>query len=116
MYITISPQSLGGNFSSGVSDFVAYLEKENELKSIEEFSFFFDQNEDRIFAEQVIFEIDHNTAKLKNTEPKSYSITVNPSKAELAQLSNKETELKYYTREIMKDYAASLIGKSMEGL
>ncbi len=107
MYITISPQSLGGNFSSGVSDFVAYLEKENESKSIEEFSFFFDQNEDRISAEQVIFEIDHNTAKLKNTEPKFYSITVNPSKAELAQLSNKETELKYYTREIMKDYAAS---------
>lgn len=29
MYITITPQKLGGNYSQSSSDFVAYLEKEN---------------------------------------------------------------------------------------
>ena len=30
MYITISPQKIGGNYSKSSADFVGYLEKENQ--------------------------------------------------------------------------------------
>ena len=30
MYITITPQKMGGNFSKSSADFVGYLEKENQ--------------------------------------------------------------------------------------
>jgi len=68
---------------------------------------FFNQYGDEICAKEVIKEIDGNTAKLKKTEPKFYSITISPSKYELKQLQNKSADLKVYTREVMKDYVAS---------
>lgn len=40
MYITVTKQTLDGNFTQSVSDFVAYLEKENEGKSIDEMEHF----------------------------------------------------------------------------
>lgn len=107
MYITITTQTLSGNYSQSVSDFVAYLEKENEGKTIDEMEHFFDQYGDNISSKEVIFEIDNNTAKLKKIEPKFYSITVNPSKYELQKLIDKPKDLKKYVREVMKDYADS---------
>lgn len=65
MYITITPQKLGDSYAASVADFVAYLEKENEGKTMEDIEPFFDQHGDRISSKQVIHEIDHNTAKLK---------------------------------------------------
>ena len=107
MYITITPQKLGGNYSQSSGDFVGYLEKENQGLEQEEMEHFFNQYGDRISAEEVVKDIDGNGAKLKKTEPKFYSITVSPSKYELNRLQNNSEDLKRYTRELMKDYVAS---------
>lgn len=107
MYITITAQNLSENFSQSVTDFVSYLEKENEGKEINDMEFFFDQYGENISSKEVIYEIDQNTSKLKKVEPKFYSITVNPSKWELQKLNDISKDLKKYVREIMKDYAAS---------
>ncbi|MCG2462518.1 DUF5712 family protein [Flavobacteriaceae bacterium F89] len=107
MYITITPQKLGGNYSQSSADFIGYLEKENQGLEQVGMEHFFNQYDDGIAAEEVVKEIDGNTAKLKNKEPKFYSITVSPSKYELARLQNNSECLKRYTRELMKDYVAS---------
>ncbi|AYN66475.1 mobilization protein [Euzebyella marina] len=107
MYINITAQKLGTNYSQSSADFVDYLEKENEGLEKEEMEHFFNQYGDEISAKEVVKEIDGNTAKLKKKEPKFYSVTVSPSKYELRKLQNSSEDLKRYTRELMKDYAAS---------
>ncbi|WP_445731485.1 MobB family relaxase [Mariniflexile sp.] len=107
MYITITAQKLGGNYSQSSADFVDYLEKENQGLEQEDIEHFFNQYGDEIDAKEVVKEIDSNTAKLKNREPKFYSITVSPSQSELRKLQNSSEDLKTYTRAIMKDYATS---------
>ncbi|NKI28306.1 hypothetical protein SAMN04487911_12816 [Arenibacter nanhaiticus] len=107
MYISITKQHLTETFSQSSADYVAYLEKENEGKEPELQEHFFDQNNDRIAPEQVVKEIDKNTAKLKKREPKFYSLTINPSRRELRHINNDPKLLKQYVREVMKDYAAS---------
>lgn len=96
-----------GKHSQSVADFVAYLEKENEGKTISDMEHFFNQYEEEISSTEVIQEIDGNTAKLKKIEPKFYSITINPSANELKRLQDHSEELKQYTRELMKEYAKS---------
>src|SRR5680860_1574 len=107
MYITITPQKLGGTYSQSSADFVGYLEKENQGHEQEEMENFFNQYGDEISAEEVVKDIDGNGAKLKKKEPKFYSITVSPSQYELNRLQNSSEDLKKYTRELMKDYVAS---------
>ncbi|RXG23194.1 MobB family relaxase, partial [Leeuwenhoekiella marinoflava] len=107
MYITITPQKMGGNYSKSSADFVGYLEKENQGLEQQDMEHFFNQNGDEISAEEVVREIDGNTAKLEKHEPRFYSITVSPSKYELKRLQNHSKDLQKYTREIMKDYVAS---------
>lgn len=107
MYITITAQKLDNNYPQSVGDFVAYLEKENENVHPEEMEYFFNQHGDRIEAQQVINEIDNNTSKLKQREPKFYSIMVSPSQHELKKIENNDQFLKTYTRELMKDYVSS---------
>jgi hypothetical protein len=107
MYISITPQKMGGNYSKSSADFVGYLEKENEGLEQRDMEHFFNQYGDEISAEEVIQEIDGNTAKLEKHEPRFYSITVSPSKYELRKLQNNSEDLKKYTRELMKDYVAS---------
>jgi len=107
MYITITPQKLGGSYSQSVADYVDYLEKENQGLEQQDMEHFFNQYGDEIPAKEVVKEIDGNSAKLKKTEPKYYSITISPSKYELKQLQNSSNDLKAYTREVMKDYVAS---------
>lgn len=107
MYITITAQKLGKTYAQSAAEFVDYLEKENHGLEQDEIEHFFNQYGDEINAENIIKEIDANTAKLKKIEPKFYSITVNPSKYELRKLQNSSEDLKRYTRAIMKDYASS---------
>lgn len=114
MYVTISPQKLGDNFNPSVANFVSYLEKENEDKSLEDQELFFNQYGEDIVPEEVIRDIDQNTAKLKKVEPKFYSITINPSQRELRQLQNPSQDLKAYTRAIMQDYA-NAFNREIEG-
>lgn len=107
MYITITPQKLRANYSQSSADFVGYLEKENQGLEQQDMEHFFNQYGDEISAEEVVKEIDGNSAKLKKKEPKFYSITVSPSKYELRKLQDNSQDLKRYTRELMKDYVAS---------
>ena len=107
MYITITAQKLGGDYSQSSADFAEYLEKENQGLEQEDVEHFFNQYGDEIDAKDVVKEIDGNTAKLKKKEPKFYSITVSPSKHELRKLKNNSEDLKRYTRAIMNDYATS---------
>ena len=107
MYITITAQKTSGLYSQSVADFVTYLEKENREFQEEQSEEFFNQTSDNISGQQVVSEIDNNTSKLKKTEPKFYSITVNPSKYEISRLTNSSVDLKTYTRALMKDYADS---------
>ncbi|MEW2923279.1 DUF5712 family protein, partial [Muricauda sp. ANG21] len=90
MYIAITRQHLGDNYHGSASDFVKYLEKENEGKAPEEQEFFFNQTENDIDAQRVIAEIDANTAKLSKRDPKFYSIMVSPSQAELKHIVQKQ--------------------------
>ncbi|WP_066224971.1 MobB family relaxase [Formosa haliotis] len=106
MYITISPQKTGGHFTSSSSDFVDYLEKENQELEVEDMEHFFNQYGENISAEEVISSIDKNTTKLKSKEPKFYSITVNPSQYELQAIQNSSAVLKDYTKSIMQDYVS----------
>ena len=107
MYIAITPQKLGQSYSNSVADYAAYLEKENEGLDPQNQEYFFNQTEDKISSDKVIFEIDSNTAKLKKTEPKFYSLVISPSQRELKKIRGNPDALKTYTRELMKEYAKS---------
>ncbi|MGB7394409.1 MAG: MobB family relaxase, partial [Pricia sp.] len=107
MYITITRQHSDSTYNRSASDFVNYLEKENDGKHPDLQEPFFDQHNDRIDPETVVKEIDANTAKLKKREPKFYSLTINPSQRELKAINNDPALLRKYVREIMKDYAAA---------
>ncbi|MCX2682178.1 DUF5712 family protein [Galbibacter sp. EGI 63066] len=107
MYIAITRQYQGEHFKGSARDFVEYLEKENEGKPIEGQEPYFNQYENGIGKETVVTEIDGNTTKLKKNDPKFYSLVVSPSKKELKHLGNDPEKLRLYTRELMKDYAAS---------
>ncbi|GBF19101.1 hypothetical protein C21_01266 [Arenibacter sp. NBRC 103722] len=105
---------MDGNFGQSVADFVAYLEKENEQRSIEDQVHFFNQFDSVVANDEVVREIDGNASKLKRNEPKFYSITVNPSAYELKRLQNSSEDLKRYTIELMKEYAACF-NREIEG-
>jgi hypothetical protein len=107
MYISITKQHLDSTFSQSSGDFVDYLEKENDGKAVDLQEHFFDQNNDRVSPEQVVKDIDGNTAKLKKKEPKFYSLTISPSQRELKHIQNDPALLRSYVREVMKDYADS---------
>lgn len=107
MYLIISKQQQGENFKGSVQDFVNYLEKENEGKAIEEQEHFFDQYDDKVSAEEVVAQIDGNTAKLNKDEARFYSMVLSPSPRELKAINNSSEKLREYVREVMKDYAAS---------
>ena len=110
MHINITAQKIGDEhptYNSSVTDYVNYLEKENEGKHPDLQEHFFDQYNDKISPETVIDEIDGNTKKLKKKDPKFYSIVVSPSAKELKHINNDPALLRHYVRELMKDYAAS---------
>ncbi len=105
MYITISSQYKTS--SPSVKSLVDYLEKENEGKHPDLQEHFFNHTDDKIIPEKVIADIDGNTAKLNKKDARFYSIVVSPSARELKHINNDPAFLRHYTREIMKDYAAS---------
>ena len=107
MYISITKQHLDTTFSQSSGDFVDYLEKENHEKALELQEHFFDQHHDHVSPKDVVKDIDGNTAKLRKTEPKFYSLTINPSQRELKHIGNDPDKLRQYVRETMKDYARS---------
>jgi hypothetical protein len=54
MYITITPQKLGGTYGQSSADFVGYLEKENQGLEQQDIKHFFNQYGDEISAEEVV--------------------------------------------------------------
>ncbi|NVN18756.1 hypothetical protein GUA46_10415 [Muricauda sp. HICW] len=107
MYITITAQNLGKNYSQSSADFVKYLEKENQGLEQEDMEHFFNQYGDEISAAEVIREIDVNTFKMRQKDPKFYSMVVSPNKRELQAIGNDPNILRKYTRKLMEDYAKS---------
>jgi len=107
MYIAITKQHSDATYNSSVTDYINYLEKENEEKHPDLQEHFFDQYNNNVAPEKVIAEIDGNTAKLKKHEPKFYSIVVSPSPKELKHIKNDPDSLIIYTRELMKEYVKS---------
>lgn len=107
MYISITKQHSGNTFSQSCSDFVDYLEKENRGRLPELQEHFFDQHHDHVPPKHVVKDIDGNTAKLRKTEPKFYSLTISLSQRELKHIGNDPDKLRRYVRETMKDYASS---------
>lgn len=110
MHIRITAQKIGKQYETyngSVTDYVNYLEKENEGKHPDLQEHFFNQHQAEISPETVIEEIDGNIKKLKKKDPKFYSIVVSPSAKELKHINNDPASLRRYTRELMKDYAAS---------
>lgn len=107
MYIAITAQYKGGGFKGSVRNFANYLEKENEDRIPEEQEHFFNQTEDKVQLEEVVREIDGNTAKLGKDDPKFYSMVVSPTQRELKHIGNDPEKLREYTRELMKEYAES---------
>lgn len=107
MYLTISAQKMGSTYNSSVGNYVDYLEKENEDRLPEQREEFFDQENDSVSPQTVIDEIDANTAKLRQKDPKFYSIVVSPNKKELQAIGNDPNMLREYTRKLMEDYAKS---------
>ncbi len=93
MYLTITAQKMGGNYSKSSPDFVGYLEKENQGLEQQEKEHFFNQYGEGILGEEVVREIDGNTAKLEKHEPRFYSITVDSSKYELKRLQDHSEDL-----------------------
>ncbi|MEM8999750.1 MAG: MobB family relaxase [Bacteroidota bacterium] len=107
MYIAISAQQMGSTYSGSVGAYVAYLDKENLERGSDQGELFFDLYSDRIDSERVVKEIDSNTAKLREKDPRFYSLVVSPSQRELKTIGNDSQKLKAYVRELMKDYAKS---------
>ncbi|MFT0716750.1 MobB family relaxase [Flagellimonas lutimaris] len=107
MYLTISAQKMGSTYNSSVGNYVDYLEKENEDRLPEQREEFFDQENDSVSPQMVIDEIDANTAKLRQKDPKFYSIVVSPNQRELKAIGNDPNILREYTRKLMEDYAKS---------
>ncbi len=114
MYVTISPQKSGGHYAQSVRDYATYLEKENEGLPEGSQEFFFNGQDSRISWEQVVTQIDGNTAKLSQKEPRFYAITLSPSPKELSRLTHPSEQLKAYTREVMQVYA-TCFHREMEG-
>ena len=66
MYITITPQKLGANYAQNAVGFVDCPEKENQFPGMKkDQEFIFNHKEDSIALEEVVIEIDTNTAKLE---------------------------------------------------
>ena len=107
MYISITKQHLDTTFSKSCGDFVDYLEKENKDKAPEHQEYFFDQYNDQVSPKHIVKDIDGNTAKLRKSEPKFYSLTISPSQRELKHIGNDPDKLRQYVRETMKAYASS---------
>ena len=78
---------------------------------------FFNQDQDHIRSQEVIYRLDHNKAQLGKADAKFYAITVSPSEKELRHLGEtkagqSQTLKDYIRQELMPAYAANF-GKGL---
>jgi hypothetical protein len=96
------------------SALVNYLQHEDlaRMKQGAAIEPFFNQAQDYIPSQEVIYRLDHNKAQLGKTDAKFYAITVSPSAKELRHLGETKAQqsqaLKAYVRQaLMPAYAAN---------
>jgi lipopolysaccharide biosynthesis regulator YciM len=77
MYISITPQNLDANYSQSASDFVEYLEKENQGLEGPELEYFFNQYGEEILAEEVAPCCLSNKLKPHNDVPTQKKLILN---------------------------------------
>lgn len=105
MHVKIRPQNL--KYSKSCHHYVHYLEKENRDPDVPQQEYFFNQNSEDITPETVIKSIDQNATGIAKKHPKFYLINIRPSDRELQHIQSDKSKLKFYVRELMKDYAQS---------
>ena len=99
-------------------NYLAHEDKERILVGDGKIKEYFSLGRDNISAEEVTFRIDHNKAKLCNSDSKFFVITVSPSQDEIRQMGNtpesRENNFKKYVSEIVMDGYAQSFGKGLE--
>jgi hypothetical protein len=104
MMAFIQTAEKGGNKGS-CSDYVSYLEKENEHKNDNEKEYFFSNEKDKVFPFQVVAAIDGNNKRYGKKDDKFFSVTLAPSPEELKHIGSDKEKLKQFTRVAMEQYA-----------
>jgi hypothetical protein len=98
-----------GNNKGSCLKLSTYLEKENSEKLATEQSYFFSADRDRCNKWEVVQQIDNNAKGqgLERKDDRFYSLVISPSQAELAHIGDDPQLLKFYTRQVMENYAAN---------
>lgn len=110
--VKITSSQKGSNTGS-CSQLENYLQKENNDKSMDEKTQWYDQNRDNVNRMEVTNRIDNNVKGLCKDDEKFFMLTINYSQKEIAHISKltsgnpqKEKELMQgYTRQVMETYA-----------
>ncbi len=88
---------------------IHYLGHEGREKG--ELLTFFNGSRNDILASEARQAIDGNTKGLRERETKFYSLVLSPSPQELSHIGNEADKIKAFTRQAMRNYAASFQGK-----
>lgn len=106
MVVNFSSPIKGAN-SGSCKQLSEYLDKENEGKNLQERSYFFNQENDRLSKSEVIDLIDKNGQNqgMKKDQDRYYTFTINPSQKELQHIGDDPSKLQSYTRDMMGAYA-----------
>lgn len=107
MYIKIQTSPLSSGNTGSCARLTNYLEKENKqnLKGSKELNHFFSQEKDKVFAHEVILNIDGNNKGLGNRDAKFFSLVIAPSEKELQYIGDSKENLQEYTKLVMQAYA-----------
>lgn len=109
MYIKIQTSPLSSGNTGSCTQLVRYLNKENqqalEQGLIEEISYFFSEEKEMVFSNEVIESIDNNKKGLGKNEAKFYSLVISPNEKELEHIRCSKEKLIEYTRTTMQAYA-----------
>lgn len=96
-----------------------YLMHEEQEKAAIDVSGFFSHDADNISEGKVVYDLDHNKAKLCNSDSKFFVLTISPSKREILQMGKTQEEqeknFKDYIRGCVMNQYAENFGKGLNG-
>lgn len=96
-----------------------YLMHEEQEKAAIDVSGFFSHDADNISEGKVVYDLDHNKAKLCNSDSKFFVLTISPSKNEILQMGKTQEEqeknFKDYIRGCVMNQYAENFGKGLNG-
>ena len=111
----------GGEYANTGSSAAAarYLSHEDREKLATEVVGFFSHDADGISEAKVVYDLDHNKAKLCNSDSKFFVLTISPSKNEILQMGQTQEEqeknFKDYIRGCVMNQYAENFGKGLNG-